>query len=150
MGTGAKPWRQKGTGRARVGSRRNPVWRGGGIAFGPVPRDYRKAMSKKARRAALRSALLAKLRDGEIKVVTDLRQSAPKTKDLASTLRALGAPKNCLLVLLKHDENAWKSARNLPGVDMSPLPDLNAYAALRRKTIIMTKDAFTALPEEMK
>ncbi len=149
MGATGKPWRQKGTGRARAGSRRSPLWRGGGVTFGPAPRDYHKKLSKKARRAALRSALLAKLRDGEIKVVTDLDQDAPKTRELAAVLKALGVQQSCLIVIRTPDEATWKSARNLQMVDLLPLRELNAYFALRRRMIVMTKDALAALPEEL-
>jgi large subunit ribosomal protein L4 len=146
---GAKPWRQKGTGRARVGTRTNPIWRGGGVVFGPKPRDFSKKMSKKARRNALKSALLAKLRDGEIKVVTEIAPAAPKTKEMATALKALGSDKSCLVVLKEGHENAWKSVRNIAGVDMTTLKEMNAYKTLQRKTILMTKDALVAIPEEI-
>jgi len=149
VGTGHKPWRQKGTGRARVGTKRNPLWRGGGVAHPVKPRDYTKRMSKKARRVALRSALLGKLRDGEIKVVTDLDMAAPKTKEAAAFLKAIGADRSCLLVLRAANTNAWKSVRNLPNVDMTTLREMNAYGTLLRKHIVMTKDALTAIPEEI-
>lgn len=150
MGHKQKPWRQKGTGRARSGTRQSPVWRGGGVAHGPRPRQFTKRLPRKARRAALQSALLGKLRDGEIKVVTDLDFGAPKTKEMASTLKALEVAGSCLVVVAKRDEKAWKSARNLPHVDMLELREVNAYQALVRQTLLMTKAAFSALPEEFK
>ncbi|MBN1256771.1 MAG: 50S ribosomal protein L4 [Planctomycetes bacterium] len=150
VGTTKKPWRQKGLGRARVGTKRNPVWRGGGVVFGPKPRSYRQKLSKKARRTALKSALLSKLRDGEIKVITDLQMDQPKTKEIASILSAIGACDRCLIVLREQNENTYKSTRNLPQVELTTLQEMNAYTALLRKNIVMTKDAFTAIPEEIK
>lgn len=150
VGTGTKPWRQKGTGRARVGTKRNPVWTGGGIAHGPKPRDFSKDMPKKARKLALKSAILAKLRDGEIKVINDLGFDAPKTKEAHGVLKALDAANSCLVVVKEGNSNAWKSMRNIQKVDMAVLKELNVYDALLRKTMLFTKDAFTAIPEEMK
>lgn len=150
VATGKKPWKQKGTGRARAGTRASPVWRGGGIAFGPTPRDFSKKLGKKSRRNALKSALLAKLRGGEIKVVTSIAPSAPKTKEMAVALKALGVSKNCLVVLKNNHVNAWKSIRNIPDVNMTTLCEMNAYSTLQRKMILMTKEAFVAIPEEMK
>lgn len=150
MGSSKKPWRQKGTGRARSGHKRSPVWRGGGTVFGPKPRDYRMDMPKKARRLALKSALLGKLRDGEIKVLANLSQTAPKTKDVAGTLGCLGVQNGALLVTREHDENVIKSTRNIASCDIMTLKDLNAYAVLKRKYLVITKDAFTAIPEEVK
>lgn len=149
MGTTAKPWRQKGTGRARVGNKRNPVWRSGGVAHGPKPRDFSKRMSRKMRRQALKSALLAKLRDGELKVVTDFSLEAPRTREVAGALKALGADRGALVVVREYDPIVWKSTRNLRRVEMAPLKELNAHKALLRKTVIMTKEAFTAIPEEI-
>lgn len=151
MGSTKKPWRQKGTGRARSGMKRSPLWRGGGIIHGPKPRDYRISMPKKARRLALLSALLGKLRDGEIKVLANLDQTAPKTKDVAATLNRLGVhASGCLVVTREHNENVFKSTRNIGDCDILPLKDLNAYAVLKRKFLVMTKDALTAIPEEVK
>jgi large subunit ribosomal protein L4 len=150
MGTTRKPWRQKGLGRARVGTRRNPIWRGGGVVHPPKPREYRQRLSKRARRVALKSALLGKLRDGEIRVLADLEMAEPKTKEAARILKALDVPRGTLVVVKDYDANAWKSVRNLPDVEMTSLSELNAYQALRWKNVVMTKDAFLALPEEMK
>ncbi|MHC4870411.1 MAG: 50S ribosomal protein L4 [Planctomycetota bacterium] len=150
VGAGTKPWRQKGTGRARVGTKRNPVWRGGGIVFGPKPRDYSKKMPKKARKLALKSALLAKIRDGQIKVVSDFKMETPKTKEAYTILKTLGVDSNSLVVLKQHDANTWKSVRNIEKVDMAVLKEMNAYNALLRGNILFTKDAFTAIPEEIK
>ena len=120
------------------------------MAHAVKPRSFRQKMSKKARRTALKSALLAKLRAGEIKVVTDLDFAAPKTKEAASVLKGLGALKSCLVVVREQNETAYKSMRNLPSVDIMTLGDLNAYAALLRKTVVLTKDALEAIPQEMK
>jgi large subunit ribosomal protein L4 len=149
-GAKAKPWRQKGLGRARAGQKRSPIWRGGGSVFGPKPRDFSKKLSKKSRRAALKSALLAKLRDGEVKVITGFSPGSPRTKDAAASLKALGTGKSCMMVLKERNENAWKSVRNIPNVKMAALRELNAYDALSCKDILITKDALNAIPEEMK
>ncbi len=150
VGSGTKPWKQKGTGRARVGTKRNPVWRGGGIVFGPKPRDYSKKIPDKARKLALKSAILAKLRDGEVKVVTDFKMESPKTKNALVILKALGADNNSLVVIKEHDSNTWKSVRNIEKVNMSALKEMNTYDTLLRKTVLFTKDAFTAISEEVK
>lgn len=148
VGSTRKPWRQKGTGRARVGSRRNPIWTGGGVAFPPKPREFRQSMPKKARRLALKSALLGKLRDDEIKVVDTLSQDAPKTKEMADALRNIGIDASCLVVIAEHHPILHKSFRNIPSVELLPLCELNAYAVLRRKYVLFTKDALTALAGE--
>ena len=114
-GGGRKPWRQKGTGRARHGSIRSPIWVGGGVVFGPKPREYRQAMPKKARRAALRSALSAKVRDGELIVSESLTLAEPKTKQMAAVLGRLSAERKPLIVLAERDRNVELSTRNLPG-----------------------------------
>lgn len=140
-GSGRKPYRQKGTGLARAGSIRSPIWRGGGRVHGPKPRDYSYQMPRQAKRLALRSAVLAKLRDGEVAVVDKLELPQPKTKLMAATLKNLGIAGSCLIVLPKHDETIWKSARNLPSIHVSTLADLNAYIVLRPKKVLFTKEA---------
>lgn len=150
VGRSGKPFKQKGTGRARQGQRRRVGSTGGAVAHGPKPRSYRKDMPKKARRNALRSALLGKLRDGEIVVVSDLRQETPKTRDVARLLKNLKIDKSCLVVTRAPDVTVWKSVRNLAGAEMAPLGELNAYAVLRPARILMTKDALQAMPEELK
>lgn len=148
--TTRKPYRQKGTGRARMGFRRRVGSRGGAVAHGPVPRDYDKNMPKKARRAALKSALLGKFRDGEVVVVNELKQEAPKTREVAATLKNLKIDNGCLVVTRERDENLWKSVRNIRKTQLSPLSDLNPYCVTQPKYILMTKDALQAMAEEMK
>ncbi len=147
-GGGRKPWRQKGTGRARHGSIRSPIWVGGGTTFGPQPRDYRQSMPKKARRAALRSALSAKVRDGEFVVVDQLRFDAPRTKEMVRILGNLaqGASK-ALVVTVDGDRNIRLSSRNLPGVGTSRAADLNVYDVLDHTKMVVTKDAIAQIEE---
>ncbi len=149
-GTGRKPFRQKGTGRARQGSRRRVGSRTGAVAHGPQPRDYRKVMPKRARKQAIRSALLGKFRDGEVIVVDVLTQAAPKTKEMAATLKNLKIEEGCLVVTKGHDEELWKSVRNIPLTDLAALRELNAYTILHRKHLLMTREVLDAIGEEMK
>jgi large subunit ribosomal protein L4 len=144
-----KPWRQKGTGRARAGSRTSPIWRGGGVVFGPHPRDHRQRMPKKAVRAATRSAYLAKFQHGTI-VLDELSLAEPRTRDVARTLDALGVDRGCLIATEAYDETAWKSARNLPRVAMKPVSDVNAYDLLRHPKLVITRAALEKLVASMK
>ncbi len=146
-GSGRKIFRQKGTGRARMGQRRQPIRRGGGHAFAKRPRDFSLRMPKKMRRRALDSALLARLTDGEVLVLEGLRLSEPKTRTVASALRACGLDRSCLLVPPEHDEVLYKSARNLPRVRVRPLADLNAYEVLWPNRVVFLRPAFDALVE---
>lgn len=139
-GSGKKPWKQKGSGRARVGERRNPVWRGGGIAFGPQPRDYAYSMPKKKKRAALHSALASKLRDGELIVVESLGLTEIKTKTLASVLGQLGA-QNALIIISEANETIERSAKNLPTVKVLRSAGLNVYDVLRFDKLVVVGDA---------
>lgn len=145
-GGGKKPWRQKGTGRARVGSSRNPVWRGGGIVFGPQPRSYKIAMPKKMRRLALLSALSQKVAEGNLIVLDELNFGAPKTKEMARVLDNLKAT-NALLVLENENENAFLSARNLPTVLAESVTGINTYRVLAHDKMVLTKDALASLEE---
>ena len=149
-GSGKKPWRQKGTGRARAGAKRSPLWRKGGRIWGPKPRDYSYSMPAKARREALRSALLAKFLDNEVKVIEKLELDAPKTKRIALMLENLGVRKKCLLAIKEHSPNIWKSVRNIPRASVSPVSGLNAYEVLRGGQLLFTKDALLSLPEAVK
>jgi large subunit ribosomal protein L4 len=139
-GGGRKPWRQKGTGRARSGSTRSPVWRGGGTAFGPTPRDYSYSMPKKKRRAALYSALAAKVRDGELLIVDSLALPEAKTKALVSVLKALNL-ENVLVVIPEKDVTVERCARNVPWVKVLRLEGLNVYDILRHEKLVMLKGA---------
>ena len=147
-GGGRKPWRQKGTGRARSGSRSSPLWRGGGVAFGPAPRDYSYSMPKKKKRAALRSALAAKARDGELVVVRDLGLEEIKTKTLAQRLKALGV-ENGLLVISAKDEIIEKSARNLPKVKVLRVEGLNVYDVLKYDKLVLLESVVEKLEERL-
>ena len=147
-GGGKKLWRQKGTGRARVGTRNSPLWRGGGVAFGPTPRDYSYSMPKKKTRAALRSALAAKARDGELVVVRDLGLEEIKTKALAERLKALGV-ENGLVVIPAKDEVIEKSARNLPKVKVLRVEGLNVYDVLKYDKLVLLESVVEKLEERL-
>ncbi len=138
-GTGKKPWAQKHTGRARAGSLRSPLFRGGGVVFGPKPRDYSYHMPRKARRQALRSALLGKLLDAEVKVIDKLEFSKPSTKKMVSLLKALGIEGSCLVVAEDNDHTIWKSARNVPGLKVMKATQLNAYEIIKHRRLLITR-----------
>ncbi|MEL7567266.1 MAG: 50S ribosomal protein L4 [Dehalobacterium sp.] len=145
-GGGKKPWRQKGTGRARVGSSRNPVWTKGGIAFGPQPRDYGFRMPKKTRRLALKSALTDKVNNGNMVVVDELNMVEPKTKEMVKMLSALNAP-DALVVIKEVDENVIKSVRNISGVTPIQAAGINVYNILSHKKLVITKEAVAKVEE---
>ncbi len=136
-----RPWRQKHTGRARHGSRRSPIWVGGGVTHGPRPRDYRKRMPRAARRAALASAFLAKAMDGELIAVDGLELPEPKTREMAVILRNLGADRTFLIVLPEHDTELWRCTRNIPGAAMKTWHELNAYQVIRPRRVIFLLEA---------
>ena len=147
-GGGAKPWRQKGTGRARQGSTRAPHWRGGGVAHGPQPRSYRQRTPKKMVWLALRSALSDRAASGMVTVVDDWDFAAPKTKDAVAALKSIGVTdtEKVLVVLRRDDENAWKSFRNLGGqVDLVSVAELNTYDVLVADRVIFTSATLEAL-----
>ena len=140
-GSNRKLFRQKHTGFARAGSRRSPLRRGGGIAFGPKPRSYRQAMPKKMRQLALRCMLSVKVRDGELKVLEELKLDEPKTKEIVRILAALGVDSSALIVTGEPEANVVKSARNLPRVKTSPASLLNVVDILSYKVMLMTEAA---------
>ena len=145
-GSTRKLYRQKGTGRARAGSSRTPVRRGGGHAFAKHPIDWSYRLPKKAVRAATRMALLSKFIDGEVTVLDELSMDAPKTKEMAAMLKALGLSNvSCLLTTENHDPIVWKSSRNIASLRVSPASDLNAYALLHQKQLVVTKAALDQL-----
>jgi large subunit ribosomal protein L4 len=147
-GGGKKPWKQKHTGRARSGSSRSPLWRGGGIIFGPQPRDYSYALPKKAKRLAVKAALSGKLADGEITVVEDLGIEKPRTKDMVSILSNLAlAGKSTLIVVPEYNEAVVLSARNIPGVMVKRASDLNSYDIASHSRLLMTRKAVEMLAE---
>jgi len=141
-GGGKKPWRQKHTGRARAGSNRSPLWRGGGTIFGPQPRDYSYHLPKKMKKLALLAALREKLAGGEIVFIDSLSVDKPKTKDMVTILRNLGLQeKSVLIVLPEKDDTIIFSARNIPGVSVMRAVDLNTYEVLAYNMLLMTKEA---------
>jgi large subunit ribosomal protein L4 len=144
-GGGKKPWRQKGTGRARAGSSRSPIWVGGGTIFGPQPRSYAYRLPRGARRAALRSALAARHASGGLLVVEAITLSEPKTKRMAEFLSGLGVTGSTLVVLAEPNEVVERAARNLPLVKVLPVAGLNVYDVLRHTTLVMPKDALDAV-----
>ncbi|MGI6559311.1 MAG: 50S ribosomal protein L4 [Limnochordia bacterium] len=146
-GGGRKPWRQKGTGRARHGSIRSPLWVGGGTVFGPQPRSYKYSMPKKARRQALRSALSAKVNTGNLIVVDELKMEEPKTKTMYSILQNLNASGSTLLVTAEPDDNVRLSARNIAKVKVLPANELNALEVLSYRQLLLTQDAVAKVEE---
>ncbi len=140
-GGGKKPWRQKKTGRARHGSIRSPIWKGGGTVFGPQPRDYAYAFPRRKRRVALRSALSAKLRDGKLLVVESLALAEPKTRDLAQIMGRLGISGTALLVDEPGNRHLELSARNLPGVRTTLSTALSVFEILKYETVVLTEAA---------
>lgn len=149
-GGGRKPWRQKGTGRARHGSIRSPIWVGGGTTFGPKPRDYRQKLPKKARRAALRSVLSSKVASGEFIVVDDIRFEQPKTKEMARVVANLTkGSKRALVVTADTDRNVALSARNIPGLASVRAGDLSVYEVLGNGKVVATRDAVLKIEEAL-
>ena len=146
-GGGRKPWRQKGTGRARAGTIRSPLWRGGGIIFGPKPRDYRKNLPKKVKRLALCSALSSKVKENSLIVVDQMSFEMPKTKEMVKFLEALKVNKKALLVLESNDNNIQISARNIQGVITARADGLNIVDLLKHDVVIFTKAAVTRTEE---
>lgn len=144
-GSTKKLYRQKGTGRARVGPKRSPTRRGGGVAFAKVAREFRQSLPKKARRLALDSALLAKLRSGSVCVLTDLKVNAPSTKTVAGCLKALSVDSTCLLSIGGLDDNLYRSCRNIPRLRVRPVSDLNVWEVLWPNRLVFTREAFDAL-----
>lgn len=144
-GTNKKPYRQKHTGRARAGDVKSPIWRGGGVVFGPRPRDYSYHMPAKARRVATRTALLGKLADEEVVIANLGGFSEPSAKAARKVLADLGSPRRALIVLTERDTNVWKSFRNFPGVVVKPSIDVCAYDIASTQLVIAERDALDAL-----
>jgi large subunit ribosomal protein L4 len=147
-GGGKKPWKQKHTGRARAGSNRSPLWRGGGTIFGPQPRDYSFKMPRNIKRRALGEALSAKLSGGEVTLVESIAVEKPRTKEMVQILKNLNLEgKRVLIVLPEKEEAVILSSRNIPGVKVTRAMDLNPYEILTHEKILMTKKALEALSE---
>ena len=145
-GGGIKPWRQKGTGRARQGSIRAPQWIKGGVVFAPKPRDYRMSVPKSMRKVAMLSALTSKVQNDEMVVLDSLTLEAPKTKEIVKMLNAFNAKKT-LIVTAEANETVYKSARNIEGVAVLPVNNINVYDLLKYSKVIMTKDAVSKIEE---
>ncbi len=148
-GTGKKPWRQKGTGRARAGSKQSPIWRGGGVVLGPRPRRFRKDINKKTRKQALRKALSERFKAGEVLVVDQVQMDQPKTKDVIRLLDQLKVDGTALIVTGEVNANAQLSARNIPYVDVTTSASLNTYDTLKFDCLILTKDALSGLESRL-
>jgi len=146
-GGGRKPWKQKGTGRARQGSIRAPQWKGGGVVFGPTPRSYAYKLPKKVRRLAVKSALSSKVNDNEIIVLDQLAMSQPKTKEFAAILKNLNVDRKALVVSSSLDENIALSARNIPGVKFVTADGINVLDILGHDKLIITKEAVGKVEE---
>jgi len=147
-GTNKKPWRQKGTGRARAGSFRSPLWAGGGVVFGPRPRDFAKKISKKTRALALRKALSERLKAGDVVVVDDLKLSSAKTKEFAGLMSTLEL-KGTTLVVAPADKNLTLASRNIPTVALATSDSLNTYDVLRPDKLLFTKSAFEKVSDRL-
>jgi len=141
-GSGKKPWRQKGTGRARAGSFASPLWRGGGVVFGPKPRDFSKKVSRNTRQFALRKALSERLRAGDVVMVEDFKLASVKTKEFVSLLDALNLDGTTLIVSHAADKNLALASRNVPNVALTSGDRLNTYEVLRSDKIVFTRAAF--------
>ena len=146
-GGGRKPWRQKGTGRARQGSTRAPQWTHGGIVFAPKPRSYRFTVNKKVRRLAMKSAFSAKAQESSIIVVDSIKMDEYKTKKMAAMLSAIGVEKKALVVLPEVDSKVIKSASNIPGVKTAQVNELNVYDILNADKLVIAKDAVSKIEE---
>ena len=149
-GGGAKPWRQKGTGRARVGSSRSPLWLAGGAVFGPHPRDFRYSLPKKIRRVALRESLNAKYLANTLLFIEELKEKFEKTKEFAKVLKNIKLQGRTLALLDGCDESIQRVARNIPMFSIKRSEDVNAYDILKNKTILLTKAAFNKLIQRVK
>ena len=146
-GGGRKPWRQKGTGRARQGSTRAPQWTHGGIVFAPKPRDYSYTQNKKSRRLALKSALSAKAAEQNVIVIDSIKMDAPKTKEFAAFLAAVGADCKCLVVTAAADMNVVKSGRNIPGCEVTFANLINVYDIVNAKKLVVDQAALAKIEE---
>ncbi|MZQ74872.1 MAG: 50S ribosomal protein L4 [Peptoclostridium sp.] len=146
-GGGRKPWKQKGTGRARQGSIRSPQWIGGGVVFAPKPRDYSYSLPKKVKRLAMKSALTSKLQNGEIIVLDSLAMEMPKTKEFKAIVSNLKLEKKALFVMAEKNDNVVKSARNIPGVKTALVNTLNVYDILNHNAFVITKAAVEKVEE---
>jgi large subunit ribosomal protein L4 len=146
-GGGKKPWKQKGTGRARAGSSRSPLWRHGGTCFGPMPRDYSYSLPKKAKRAALVDAIASKVAENKLIVIDNLNLAEPKTKLMSALLENLGVQENALVLIKDENKNLTLAARNIPTVKVLRMGNINVYDVLKYRYLLTTQDALTVIQE---
>ena len=149
-GSNKKPWRQKGTGRARAGLRQSPVWRGGGVAFGPKPRDFSQKINRKVQQLAFTRALSDKIAGGQVTLIEKFDLSEPKTKLMTALLKKLCVERSALIVLDQHEETVMLAARNLPKVEVVSADEVDVYSLLLYRTLVATKAGFEALTKRMK
>jgi len=148
-GSGKKPWRQKGTGRARAGSFASPLWVGGGVVFGPKPRDFSKKIGRATRQVALRKALSERLKAGDVMVIDDLKLASPKTKEFLGVLSALQITGTALIVAEAADKNLMLASRNVQSVEVTSGTQVNTYQLLRPNKIVFTRGAFAAVEKRL-
>jgi len=146
-GGGKKPFKQKGTGRARAGSNRSPLWRHGGTVFGPMPRDYSYSLPKKEKRAALTAALASKVQDSRLVLLEKLELAAPRTKEMAGLLKNLGVAESALVLLVSSNKNVSLASRNIPNVKVLRMENINVYDLLKYRYLITTQDALKTIQE---
>jgi large subunit ribosomal protein L4 len=146
-GGGKKPFKQKGTGRARAGSSRSPLWRHGGTVFGPLPRDYSYDLPKKAKRAALTDAIASKVADNKLILVDTLTVAEPKTKTISAMLETLGVQESAVVLIKGENKNLTLASRNIPSVKVLRMENINVYDILKYRYLITTQDAFNAMQE---
>lgn len=146
-GGGAKPFRQKGTGRARAGSNRSPLWRHGGTVFGPLPRDYSYSIPKKEKRAALAAALASKVQDSRMVVLDKIELAAPRTKEMTGLLKTLGVSESAIILITAENKNVALASRNIPKVKVLRMENINVYDLLKYRYLITTQDALTTMQE---
>jgi large subunit ribosomal protein L4 len=144
-GSTRKPWPQKHTGMARSGTIRSPIWRHGGVVFGPRHHEYRQKITSSMRRTALDSALLGKINDKEVSVVEGIEAEPAKTRRMAALMKSIGFKRTVLLAIPKFDDKLWRMSRNLPDLSVRPVQELNAYDVLRHKDLLLTREALDAL-----
>jgi large subunit ribosomal protein L4 len=149
-GSGKKPWRQKGTGRARAGSFASPLWRGGGVVFGPKPRDFRKKVTRKTKQLALRKAFTERLKAGDVVVLEEIKLDSPKTKGFLGLLNSLNVSGSTLLVADSGNQNLVLASRNVPSLELTNAQSLNTYQLLRYKNLLFTRAAVEALDQRLK
>ena len=148
-GSGKKPWKQKGLGRARAGYKQSNIWRGGHVAHGPQPRDFSKNLTKKAAKLAFRRAFSAKIEQGEVTVIEELALSAPKTKEFTAVLKNLGLDRGGLFIVAEANDNLLLASRNIPSVELATAKLVNIYQVLRYKNVIVTKAGMEALEQRL-